>query len=192
MCKENIVIHCGNNDTALQHFYPLSLLLQFAGTMAPKSKNLAVSGSVPSFMTITKEFIFLNASGIGSDPTNGVHTPTLGVLPNATISRNTAEGLHVSLNPNPFPFPEWRTETTKFIQRWWPCPPNIHNVSCCVTLLALCWHSIVSVSQSIVKDGRVLTFTEQPAILLVGGSSHSIPPAALILRSVIKLRWRTL
>ena len=51
---------------------PLSPLLRFTKTMATKSENLAVSDSVPPFTTITKKFTFLNALGIGSDPTNGV------------------------------------------------------------------------------------------------------------------------
>jgi hypothetical protein len=75
--KENIVIHY--EDSALQHFHPLSLLLRFTRTMATKSE-MAVLGSVPPFMTITKIFIFPNALGIESDPTNGVHRPTLGIL----------------------------------------------------------------------------------------------------------------
>lgn len=97
--------------------------------MATKGKNLAVSGSVPPFMMITKEIIFPSALGMGSDPTNGIHTCALGLLPNARISRGTVEGLHVSLNPNPFPFLEQRTETTKFIQGWWLCPPNIPDMT---------------------------------------------------------------
>ena len=107
----------------------IATLLQFAKTMGMKSENLAVSGSIPPFMTIMKKIIFPSALGMGSDPTNSVHTPALGLLPIARISRSTAEGLHVSLNPNPFPFLEWRTETTKFIQRWWLCPPNIPDMT---------------------------------------------------------------
>ena len=106
----------------------LSLLFQFAKTMATKSENLAVSGKVPPFKAIAKKIIFPIALGMGSDPTNGVHTPTLGLLPNARITRSMAEGLHVSLNP--FPFPECRTLNS--FNDSGPCPPN---TCCCADLL---------------------------------------------------------
>ena len=64
--KENIRVATLRSSTSL------SLLLLFTKTVATKGENLAVSGSVPPFTTITKKFIFLNALGIGSDPTNDV------------------------------------------------------------------------------------------------------------------------
>ena len=56
--QQHIVIHCEESDAAFQHFYPLSLLLQYSTPLTSELSTPVISRRLPPFRTLTKKFRF--------------------------------------------------------------------------------------------------------------------------------------
>ena len=56
--QQHIVIHCEESDAAFQHFYPLSLLLQYSTALTSKLSTPVISRRLTPFRTLTKKFKF--------------------------------------------------------------------------------------------------------------------------------------
>ena len=56
--QQHIVIHCEESDAAFQHFYPLSLLLQYSTTLTSELSTPVISRRLTPFRTLTKKFRF--------------------------------------------------------------------------------------------------------------------------------------
>ena len=56
--QQHIVIHCEESDAAFQHFYPLSLLLQYSTALTSKLSTPIISRRLTPFRTLTKKFKF--------------------------------------------------------------------------------------------------------------------------------------
>ena len=74
--QQHIVIHCEESDAAFQHFYPLSLLLQYSTALTSELSTPVISRRLAPFRTLTKKFRFppLLDTDTDSDPDPDVQT----------------------------------------------------------------------------------------------------------------------
>ena len=74
--QQHIVIHCEESDAAFQHFYPLSLLLQYSTPLTSELSTPVISRRLTPFRTLTKKFRFppLLDMDTDSEPDHDVQT----------------------------------------------------------------------------------------------------------------------
>ena len=65
--QQHIVIHCEESDAAFQHFYPLSLLLQYLTPLTSKLSTPVISRRLTPFRTLTKKFRFPSLPDMDTD-----------------------------------------------------------------------------------------------------------------------------
>ncbi|KAF9006776.1 hypothetical protein BDZ89DRAFT_965924 [Hymenopellis radicata] len=108
LLDDALVVHSEETTAAYQHIYPLSLLRK---SLRPTVKTPVISGHVPPFQTLKRNFTYRKDNSISTESSDP------------------------SIPADPFPMPPWTSESAHFVRQWWPKFQEGHRASSSVLLL---------------------------------------------------------